>query len=447
MLPKMKYLKRMRIVILFENYLVNQITNDMKDEVIRLYLQGLSRNDIARTCGVGEGTVSNIIDEWKRSLDIPDVQSLRDLAVNLKRGGIDAAQCAQGLRILNTIKKLGVNQNQVESFMIEVYEYCQRIGLAPQDIASNLQALINLSKDIPFSKIPEYIEAKKKEISRLDEETRKQHEEIKSLKETKRELKIETSTAKELRDVSLQEEKTTTAELKEYSNFKTELRKYGIPIDDLPKLVQLLYGIRQHGYDVEKVLSEYQDLQFFKDNRANVLRQTREWEDKNARLRDECSSLEGEVSRHSQRLHTYDELESLGLGIRELRILCNAIKEIAAENGKSYRVAIEQFLERVEKLYDGIKLRQKINQQQKEKQPEYAKPDNLPRTYPYHPGVQRFDPLLERSTLEEQERERQMPSTKCIKYWEINTTKHKIPREEEENNQSDNDNNNHDGDI
>jgi DNA-binding NarL/FixJ family response regulator len=95
MLPKMKYLKRIRIVILFEeHYLINQITNDMKDEVIRLYLQGLSRNDIARTCGVGEGTVSNIIDEWKRSLDIPDVQSLRDLAVNLKKCGIDAVQCA-----------------------------------------------------------------------------------------------------------------------------------------------------------------------------------------------------------------------------------------------------------------------------------------------------------------------------------------------------------------
>src|SRR5919107_6221978 len=446
MLPKMKYLKRMRIVILFEHYLVNQITDDMKDEVIRLYLQGLSRNDIARTCGVGEGTVSNIIDEWKRSLDIPDVQSLRDLAVNLKRCGIDAAQCAQGLRILNTMKKLGVNQNQFESFMIEVYGYCQRIGLPPQDIASNLQALINLSKDIPFSKIPEHIEAKKKEISRLDEETRKQHEEIKSLKETKRELKIETSTAKELRDVSLQEEKTTTAELKEYSNFKTELRKYGIPIDDLPKLVQLLYGIRQHGYDVEKVLSEYQDLQFFKDNRAKVWRQTREWEEKKTKLQEECSYLEGEVSRHSQRLSIYYELESLGFGIRELRILCNAIKEIAAENGKSYRVAIEQFLERVEKLYGGIKIRQKIHEE-KEERPEHAKTDNLPRTYPYHPDVQPFDPSLERSTLEEQERERQMPSTKCIKYWEINTTKHKILRgEEEENNQSDNDNN-HDGDI
>jgi hypothetical protein len=367
----------------------------MKDEVIRLYLQGESRDDIARTCGVGKGTVSNIIDEWKRRLDIPDVQSLRDLAVNLKRRGIDATQCAEGLRIKNTMKKLGVNPNQFESFVIEVYGYCQNIGLAPQDIAFNLQALINLSKDIPFSKIPERIEEKKKEKIQLEEEIRKLNEEIKSLKETKRELEIETVTAKELRDAALENEKTTVAKITEFSNFKTELRKYGIPIEDnLPKSVQLLYEIRQHGYDVKKVLSEYQDLQFFKDNRARVCRQTREWEDQKIRLQSECSFLKAKISRHRQRLYTYDELESLGLNIRELRILCNAIKEIAAENGISYRVATEQFFEWVEKLYGGIKLRQKIHEQ-KEKQPEYAKPDNIPRTYPYHPDVQPFDLSLE----------------------------------------------------
>src|ERR671920_1750609 len=145
MLPKLKYLKRIIIIILFEeHYLSNKITGDIKDEVIRLYLKGESRNDIASACGLSQCTVSNIIDEWKRSLDIPDVQSLRDLAVNLKRCGIDAVQCGQGLRILNTMRKLGVNQNQVESFMIEVYGYGQRIGLAPQDIASNL--LLHLSR-------------------------------------------------------------------------------------------------------------------------------------------------------------------------------------------------------------------------------------------------------------------------------------------------------------
>lgn len=33
-----------------------------------LYLESKSRNDIARPCGLGQGTVSNILDEWKCSL-------------------------------------------------------------------------------------------------------------------------------------------------------------------------------------------------------------------------------------------------------------------------------------------------------------------------------------------------------------------------------------------
>jgi hypothetical protein len=53
------------------------------------------------------------------------------------------------------MRKLGVNEDQFESFILEVYENCfQRAGLTPQDIASNLQSLIKLSKDILFAKIP-----------------------------------------------------------------------------------------------------------------------------------------------------------------------------------------------------------------------------------------------------------------------------------------------------
>jgi transposase-like protein len=71
-------------MIFCENYLVNKITNDMKDEVIRRYLQGESRNDIARTCGLGEGTVSNIEDEWKHSLGISDRQEEKTITAELK---------------------------------------------------------------------------------------------------------------------------------------------------------------------------------------------------------------------------------------------------------------------------------------------------------------------------------------------------------------------------
>ncbi|MDQ3970186.1 MAG: hypothetical protein M3227_00675, partial [Thermoproteota archaeon] len=265
------------------------------------------------------------------------------------------------------------------------------------------------------------------------------------LEETKRTLEMEISLAKDLRDAALENERITSAEIREYSNLKAELRKYGIPIDDLQKLVQLLYEIRQHGYDVKKVLSEYQDLLFIKENRDIVWRQIKESKDEKKNLQNVCSSLEAEVSRHSQRLYTYDELESLGIGIRELRILCNTIREIAAENGKSYRIAIEQFLEWVEKLYGGIELRQKIQEQE---QAQYAKLDNnLTATYPYYPDIKPFTSLPGPYALEEKERERQRKFRSSIfySYREINT-KSKTTNEEEESNQSDNDNN-HDGDI
>ena len=94
--------------------------------------------------------MSNIIAEWRQKRGDGDADAIRELGINMKRLGIDAAQCAEGLRISSTMKKLGVNGNQLKSFINEVYQYCQRFGLTPLDIASNLQALITLSKDVPF---------------------------------------------------------------------------------------------------------------------------------------------------------------------------------------------------------------------------------------------------------------------------------------------------------
>jgi hypothetical protein len=42
--------------------------------------------------------------------------------------------------------------------------------LTPDNIASSLQALTKLLKDIPLAKIPEYVEEKKKEIKSKEED-------------------------------------------------------------------------------------------------------------------------------------------------------------------------------------------------------------------------------------------------------------------------------------
>ncbi|HKG31130.1 MAG TPA: hypothetical protein VKA91_07645, partial [Nitrososphaeraceae archaeon] len=128
--------------------------------------------------------------------------------------------------------------------------------------------MINLSKEVPFSRIQDHIEEKKKEISRLDEQITKRHEDIKTLEETKETLEMETSAANDLHDAALQGEKKTTAKLRKSWNLLAELEKHGLDInddDDICKIVKLIKILREeYGFNVKEVISEFQDLKSFK---------------------------------------------------------------------------------------------------------------------------------------------------------------------------------------
>jgi Helix-turn-helix domain len=416
------------------------IPEKIKQRVIRLWLEGNSRKEIALITGISEGTVSNIIADLRQKIGDRDAEALRELGINMKRIGIDATQCAQGLRILNTMRKLGVNQNQVESFMIEVYEYCQRIGLPPQDIASNLQALINLSKDIPFSKIPEYIEEKKKEKTKLGED-------IKTLKERKETSEMETSLSKELRDLALQEEKTTTAELREYSNLKAELRRYGLDIHkDIPKFAKVVNSISNYGYDVDQVLSIFEDLESLKFLSEYLSNRVNQLFNQKMGLEEHCSTLQDMAISHSQKLYACDELKSMGLGFNKLRLLINTIKEIAAEKQIPYKVAIEKFFESLEQKYE-IKLRQNMQEEKQQLQKNNNdRPNNPNRTFPYYrnntpsTALPKPSASLEKQRQQEQRHhQQQMPWPSSISYTYRKTTT-VIPKttKEEQNNQLNN---------
>ena len=53
----------------------------------------------------------------------------------------------------------------------------------------------------------------------------------------------------------------TATGLRWYSDIKAELRKYGISVDDISKFVKAVNGLREYGYDVGKVISEFSESQ------------------------------------------------------------------------------------------------------------------------------------------------------------------------------------------
>src|SRR5215213_9606619 len=206
----------------------------------------------------------------------------------------------------------------------------------------------------------------------------------KTLDETKERLEMETSLAKDLHDAALQGEKKTTAKLRKCWNLLTELEKHGLDInddddEDISKIVKLIIILREeYGFNVKEVISEFQDLKSFKLQLEYLPKRVNELVKHKLMLEQNCVILENRISVHYQKLSLLDELRSMGFGFNNLRLLSNTIREIAAENGKSYRVAIDQLFEWIEKLYGAIKLRQKVqDQEHKQKQPEYAKRNNL----------------------------------------------------------------------
>jgi cell division protein FtsB len=294
----------------------------------------------------GWGAVTNIVNEWRNALGFSAADDLRELAVTLKKIGITAAQCATGFRVAMMMSRLGVIENNYESFMIDVYKRGNNLGLTPESIASYLTNLIEFSKTVPFSQISEFIQQKVEEKKELEQEIETLNDQIKKLNEEK-------SISEARRASALHEENVTIAELKSYSDLKKELGWYGIDIDDdLLKFAKVVRGISQEGYDAGKVVKEFSDLESLRREHWSYQASIPDLKKKYDGLEQECSTLEQSVNSCNQTLSLYNELQDMGFGLKELKLLRNTFNEIAYANNILKDQACQKFYRDIEEEYD-----------------------------------------------------------------------------------------------
>jgi hypothetical protein len=317
----------------------------IKSLVIQQWLQGSARDKIAAENDLSAGAVTNIIFEWKQGLGVPLADDLRELAVTLNKVGISATQCASGFRIASIILKMGVNEDNFESFIVDIYNRCNNLGLTPENISLYMQDLLEFTKTIPFSQIPEYITKKADEKKKLEE----QIEQVRNEKEI---LDKEKTESEFLRDKALQDQEITNSELKWYSKLKEELLKYGIPIEDILQFSKIVDGIRQYGYDVGKVVNAFSDVELLIASRDHLQESVQSLGTKVNDLNEQCNSLEVRASFHSQAINVYENLQVLGFGLKELSFLRNTITEIADANDIPASEAVKKFYKDIEEQYD-----------------------------------------------------------------------------------------------
>ena len=151
---------------------------DIKSGVIYEWLGGTPRDKIAEIYNISTGGVTNIINEWRIQIGGYIADDLRELSLSLKKAKLTPLQCSMGFRVAKMMQRLGITEEQFESFMTDIYNRCQRLEVSPDQIENYLKEIIKLSKIVFPSEIPNYLQTQKKEIENLQEKYENLQQEI-----------------------------------------------------------------------------------------------------------------------------------------------------------------------------------------------------------------------------------------------------------------------------
>lgn len=325
--------------------MTEKISDEIKSLVIQKWLQGMSRDEIAASIGISTGAASNVIKEWKQAIGYGNAEAFRELALALNRFGINAFQCAVGFRVALVMTKIGVQEDDFEPFMADIYIRCRNQGITPENIASYLTDLLEFSKTTPFSKISTYIQVRKSEKADLEQELERlgnhMHAAYHQVSEIEDNLKI-----------ALEKERVTLDQLKWYSGLKQELNKHGIPVEDIAQLANVTRGIEKYGYDPRKVLAEFSYLERLRTQIKSYQDAIEHLNHHYSFLSRDYTSLKEVVDSWNQTITLVNELSDTGFGYKELKWLRNSIKQIAMANNIPEAEAISKFFKDVDDQYD-----------------------------------------------------------------------------------------------
>lgn len=129
-----------------------------KQKVLKLWLSGNTRKKIAEKAGIGEGTVSSIVQEAKDN--IPDVDLLREVAVEINRKALNLNNFSAAIRHRNLLYERGLDDDQIDSLVENVDEYCYKRGIGIGKFCNLVKDVTGLSEmyGCPVDKLEELIE-------------------------------------------------------------------------------------------------------------------------------------------------------------------------------------------------------------------------------------------------------------------------------------------------
>ncbi len=102
---------------------MRELSQNIREQTVKLFLQGITYDDISWKLKIAKGSVVNIIDEFRDGkLSLPDditvyVDELRHVVVDLKKHEVTVGQMRAFLRFHNRLKDLEVDDEGIEELL------------------------------------------------------------------------------------------------------------------------------------------------------------------------------------------------------------------------------------------------------------------------------------------------------------------------------------------
>ena len=258
-------------------------------------------------------------------------------------------------RTVSTIKKLGLvaadEEKGLESFVSDIYNKCRYYGLQPDKLVNLAIQILDLLKSIPLSQIPNHIEEKSKDKQRLEEE-------IKRLLGRKVSAQLECEEA-------LQKKKVTIDILQKFTHTEEMLLEYDLSTEDISNLITALNNAQQLGYDANTIAEKISTIESLAKKEKELKNNLMVARDELDMFKHATFLLSQEIDKHQSTLVVYEKLQSLGFGLKELKVLSNTIREIAIANNVDSSIAVKKFFQDLEEKNDLTKTVDELKQEKK----------------------------------------------------------------------------------
>jgi hypothetical protein len=216
----------------------NRIPHQIKTNVLREWLQGISRDKIALDNNIGKGSVTGITQQAKNN--ILDLDLLREIAQGIKKENMDLSHFASSFRLNKRLSRLGLTEDRIERLLDEINNYCYRYQRDEKEFVSNIDEAFNLafSLDISPYDIPSYINKHTMRLSELDEKITEKEERIRQI---------------------VEEYGLTIEDLKEYRSNLPLVNKIKRLENHLKDCIVEIYGLQEevNGYRINQEIESY----------------------------------------------------------------------------------------------------------------------------------------------------------------------------------------------